>query len=178
MRNDKNFSNPALSYFTPYGIESVTVNARRYASLSTPAQRRSGLSDRRIMSWRHLHLQAINVVRSPVCYFYPVDLFKHLFDTSLTLRARHIAFGDGFGHLAVLGDRPSVYVGAQRPRDQVLFDSLIDAAPPFSITWPKDIRPKFRASFGIIIVAFSTFRHVIIELSAGRDNLPGTRGIS
>jgi hypothetical protein len=61
------------------------------------------------------------------------------------------------GHLAVLGDRPSVYIGAQRPRDQVLFDSLIDAAPPLSLTWPKDIRPKFRASFGFITVAFSAF---------------------
>ena len=28
----------------------------------------------------HLHLQAINLVLSPVCFLYPVDLFKHLLD--------------------------------------------------------------------------------------------------
>jgi hypothetical protein len=126
----------------------------------------------------HLHLQAINLVLGPVAFLYPVDLFKDLLNTSLTLRARHLAFGYGFGHLAVVGNRPSVYVGAQRSRDQVLFDSLIDAAPPFSLTWPKDICPEFGASIGIITVAFGTFRHVIIELSASRDDFPATGGIS
>ena len=126
----------------------------------------------------YLHLQAIHLKLSPVCLLYSVDLFKHLSDTSLTLRACHLAVGHGFGHLAVLGNRLSVYVGAQRPRYQVLFDSLIDAFPPFSLTWPKDIRPEFGGSFGIITVALSTLRHVIIELPASRDNFPGAGDIS
>jgi hypothetical protein len=125
----------------------------------------------------HLHLQAIHLKLIPVFLLYPVDFFKQLLDTSLTLRARHLAVGHGFSHLAILGNRPSIHVGAQCLWYQVLFDSLIDALPPFPLTWPKDIRAKFGGSFGIITLALSTLRHVIIELSASRDNFPGAGDI-
>ena len=123
----------------------------------------------------HLHLQALHRLHlklSLVCLLCPVDIIKHLLDPSLTLAARHLAIGHGFGHLAVLGNRSSVYIGTQRSRYQVGFDSLIDAFSPFPLTWPKDIRLEFGGSFGIITVALSTFGHVIVELSASPDNFP------
>ena len=61
----------------------------------------------------HLHLQAIHLKLIPVLLLYPVDFFKQLLDTSLTLRARHLAVGHGFSHLAILANRPSIHVGAQ-----------------------------------------------------------------
>src|SRR5438093_615784 len=135
----------------PSTLNSILTRARDRRPLRTGAstEKRVERPPHHVLS--HLHLQALHRLHlklGRVCLLYTVDLFKQLLDASLTLRARHLAVGHGFGHLAVLHNRSSVYVGTLRSRYQVLFDSLIDASPPFPLTRPKDIDPNLEAASG------------------------------